>query len=675
MTGSVHETRIPRPDGGFLAATLYLPHGAGPESPAPVLLEALPYRKDDLTSGYRPEYVRFRDEHGYAVVRVDLRGTGSSVGVATDEYPPQEQADLVVAIAWVAEQDWCNGAVGMFGTSWSGFNSLQVAMARPPALRAICASYASDDRWTDDVHYYGGSLRLLDQVDYPLYMLAMNALPPVPAVFGPGWRDEWLRRIADTPPWQLTWLREQNRDPYWRQGSLRPDYGRIQAATMLIVGWADGYRNNSLRTARALRAAGVPVHVLAGPWSHQAPATARPGPNVDHVPLMARWFDRFLRDGVDEARDGRPGSADAPGDDDLALFVRRFAPPAAAAAHWAGEWWADTVRGLDERTRFDVSALGTVGDVREVRTDPDLGLAAWNSCAGALPWGQPTDQRFDDARALCVDRPVTAPTAVVGNPVVRLRLRPEVARAAVAVRLCAVAPDGTSLLVSRGLVNLSYRNGLTGAAPLTPSPVVPGEWYDVDVELETCSYEFGDAETLRIAIATTEWPNAVAPPDPHGFTVDLGASSVTLPVVSGPPEAPPPVLPVPPVDASADEPTDPGPDVDSSDVRWWTTHDVLDDRIGAHVDHGSSYAAPYGARCRERYTGSVEVSRRDWRQRAVAATSFEVTWPEATVTAESRLELLADSEAFDVTLTLAVTADGESVADRRWHERIPRDLG
>ena len=98
----------------------------------------------------------------------------------------QEQADLREVIAWLAERPWCTGAIGMFGTSWSGFNSLQMACERPPALRAVVASYASDDRWTDDVHYMGGALRLLDQVDYPLYMVAMNGLPPVPALYPTG---------------------------------------------------------------------------------------------------------------------------------------------------------------------------------------------------------------------------------------------------------------------------------------------------------------------------------------------------------------------------------------------------------------------------------------------------------------------------------------------------------
>ena len=141
-----------------------------------------------------------------------------------DEYTAAELDDICQVIAWLAEQEWSNGRVGMYGTSWSGFNSLQVACLRPPALGAIAPIYASDDRYTDDVHYMGGALKAVDLVDWVLYMVACNALPPVPAVFGDGWREEWARRVDEVEPWLLRWLEEQADGPYWRHGSVRPDY-------------------------------------------------------------------------------------------------------------------------------------------------------------------------------------------------------------------------------------------------------------------------------------------------------------------------------------------------------------------------------------------------------------------------------------------------------------------
>ncbi|MET1050950.1 MAG: CocE/NonD family hydrolase, partial [Acidimicrobiales bacterium] len=287
------ETWIEMADGVRLAVSLVLPDGDGPW---PSILEALPYRKDDLTVSYRGEYRRLADEGGFAVARVDVRGTGSSEGIATDEYPPEEQTDLAEVIAWLASQPWSNGNVGMYGTSYSGFNSLQLAARRPPALKAVCAIYATDDCFTDDVHYVGGSLRALDLVDYPTYMIAANALPPVPAVYGDGWREEWRRRVDGTEPWILRWLAEQTDSSYWRKGSLRegtrpPEsdqgYDRIGAATMLVAGWADGYRNNTFRTFERLT---CPKRLLAGPWSHMSTASSLPGPHIDLVPELIAWF-------------------------------------------------------------------------------------------------------------------------------------------------------------------------------------------------------------------------------------------------------------------------------------------------------------------------------------------------------------------------------------------------
>jgi len=158
---------IPMADGVRLAATLYLPEVGGPW---PALLEASPYRKDDV-SVWPDVYRRLRDEAGYAVCRLDTRGTGTSEGVAVDEYPPGEAEDVCAVIAWLAGRPWCTGAVGMFGSSYAGFATLHAAILAPPALRAIVPMYATDDRYTDDIHY-GGGIRKAAELNYPLSMVA-----------------------------------------------------------------------------------------------------------------------------------------------------------------------------------------------------------------------------------------------------------------------------------------------------------------------------------------------------------------------------------------------------------------------------------------------------------------------------------------------------------------------
>jgi uncharacterized protein len=628
-------------DGARLAATLYLP--ATPE-PVAAILEALPYRKDDLTASYRSEYERLRDEYGYAAVRVDLRGTGSSDGVATDEYPVQEQRDLAEAIGWIAAQPWCSGSIGMYGTSYSGFNSLHLAAHRPAALKAVIAIYSSDDRYTDDVHYMGGLVKALDLVDYPLYMVAMNALPPVPAAIGEKWRDAWQLRIDRTEPWLLTWLEEQRDGAYWRQGSLRPGYDRIEAATMLVGGWADGYRNNTFRTIAALAAAGVPHRLVLGPWGHASTSTALPGPRIDLVPEMVRWWDRWLR-GVDDGLDD-----EAP----ITLFARRSSPPEADLDEVAGEWRNEPAWPL-ERVADDTRSLGT--GRAEHRVVPDVGTAAWISGAGHLPWGQPQDQRHDDAASLTVDWAADG-LEILGHPVLAALISTDVPVATLSVRLCDVFPDGRSTLVTRGVLNLTHRAGHDRPEPMPIDTAV-----DVRVELEATSWTFDPGHRLRLAISGTDWPNTVAPPAPVTLTVDLGASTLHLPRVDGPSPCEPPALV-----ASSEEPHEP------SDVTWRVERDILRRETSCTVEHGSTYDEE-GVTCTEHYTGRVGINTRSHAQRVTATAAFTVAWPQATARSEAALAVDITAEAFEVDLTLRCHDGDEPFAERQWRRVIPRDLG
>ena len=127
---------IPLSDGTKLAARMWIPVDAETD-PVPALLEYLPYRKRDGTHVRDALTHPYFAGHGYAAIRVDMRGNGDSEGLMFDEYAQQEQDDALEVIAWLAEQPWCNGKVGMFGISWGGFNALQVAARKPPALKAI----------------------------------------------------------------------------------------------------------------------------------------------------------------------------------------------------------------------------------------------------------------------------------------------------------------------------------------------------------------------------------------------------------------------------------------------------------------------------------------------------------------------------------------------------------
>ncbi|MEO0921876.1 MAG: CocE/NonD family hydrolase, partial [Pseudomonadota bacterium] len=144
-------------DGVRLAATIWRPVNA---EPVPAILEFLPYRRMDGTAERDALTHPYFAGHGYACIRIDMRGSGDSDGVLTGEYLSQEQDDAVTIIAWLAQQEWCDGNVGMIGISWGGFNGLQVAARQPKALKAIVSICSTDDRYADDIHYMGGCLLL-----------------------------------------------------------------------------------------------------------------------------------------------------------------------------------------------------------------------------------------------------------------------------------------------------------------------------------------------------------------------------------------------------------------------------------------------------------------------------------------------------------------------------------
>ncbi len=325
------DVRIPTRDGTELSANVWRPapseDGAVPDGPVPAILEMIPYGKDNWRRNADVGRGEWFGARGYAFVRIDVRGTGSSAGVALDEYTEVETRDGFDAVEWVAAQPWCSGAIGMWGISYGAFTSIQVAKLRPPHLRAIVPVQGTDDRYATDVHYIGGCVTASELSQYGVSQVAMNAMPPDIGLRGDGWLEEWRARLEATPPWLIGWLRNQTDGPYWRPGSLAPDYDAIEAAIFNIGGWCDAYVDSAFRMQARCTA---PSRTLVGNWVHGWPHDSNPGPNLDELHEVVRFFDRWLKD-------ERNGLDDEPA---VVWFERDYSEPEPFPEAWPGRWRA-----------------------------------------------------------------------------------------------------------------------------------------------------------------------------------------------------------------------------------------------------------------------------------------------------------------------------------------------
>lgn len=511
---------IPMPDGCRLAARIWLPEDAEAQ-PVPAILEYIPYRKSDLRTKEDSINHPYYAGHGYAGVRVDIRGSGDSEGVLTDEYVQQELDDGLAILRWIAAQPWCTGRVGMLGISWGGFNGLQIAALRPPELYAVITVCSTDDRYADDVHYMGGCM-LTENVSWAGVMFAHNSCPPDPRHFGAGWRANWFERLRGSGLWLETWASHQTRDDYWRHGSVCEDFSAIRCPVYAVSGWADGYSNAVFRLMHQLD---VPRKALVGPWSHKYPHLGKPGPTIGFLQETLRWWDHWLKD---EAT----GVMDEP---QIRVWMQNSIEPATRYAQRPGRWIAEEewpsprIESRQLRlSRQGLTASGPAGESQALLCKSPLrtGLSAGKWCSYSAGPDLPGDQREADANSLNFDtEPLAATLEIFGAPVVEMVLSSDQPAAQVAVRLCDVAPDGASTRVTYGVLNLSHRE-----SHAHPEPLVPGNSYRVRVQLNEIAQQFAAGHRVRISVSSNYWPLIWPSPQPAALTLWSEASTLTLPV-------------------------------------------------------------------------------------------------------------------------------------------------
>jgi putative CocE/NonD family hydrolase len=683
------DVSIPARDGVGLSANIWrpLPRPDGSEERFPAILEMIPYGKDnwrraaDMTRG---EWFAAR---GYVLCRLDVRGTGSSGGVALDEYTADETRDGYDAVEWLAAQPWCDGNVAMWGISYGGFTAVQVAALRPPHLRAIVPVMATDDRYLDDVHYRGGCVTVSELSQYAVSQVAMNAMPPEAASRGAAWRDEWLERLDATPPWLFEWLRHQTDGPYWRQGSLAPAYDAIEAAIFNIGGWNDSYVDPAFRMQARCSA---PSHTLVGNWVHSWPHDAAPGPNLDELHEIERFLDRHLR-GTDNGWDAEPP---------IVWFEREYAAPEPFPAAWPGRWRAavgyphpeTTVQALPfggggpSRVSLGGPRTGESGvdTFRHRPTTGARGPLSWG--AGGAPNGLARDLRQDeDAGPTYTSDALDEAVEILGVPEVVVHLEVDAPVATLSVRLSDVAPDGSVALVSAGVLNLTHRR-----SHANPEPLLPGVVDEIRVPLRTAGYRWQPGHRVRIALASSLWPVLWPSPYPATFGVHRGPatpSRLELPVIppaGGPGDAEVPAFRTEPPDLHwpAPEALDRAGPARSDPPVWRIDEDVIGRSVTVHVHDGGEAIVPDGRRMYAAETLDMTAWDDDPAHAELDA-HVVYRWQEREADRGSeltRIEIRADARQtstatdFDLTVRLEVDVDGARFFERDWSESIPRHL-
>lgn len=513
---------IKMPDGCHLAARLWIPSIAE-KVEVPTIFEFIPYRKCDVTRARDDEMCGYFVTQGYACVRVDMRGSGDSEGMAPPMFDKQERHDGVAVLRWIAAQPWSNGKVGMIGLSWGGSNALFCAAEHPPELGAIICVAGPHDSYGRDLLYKGGCLTN-EVLRWANTLDGLNARPPNPSTVGKSWRPMWQTRLHRNKPEVFAYLRHQRRDDFWHERDLTEQLSSFTCPAFIVGGWADS--SVGTNAPDLIAAMPAPRRGLMGPWAHCYPHHGVPGPAIDFLFEAVDWFDQHLK----------KDTLERPVDPALRAWMledvpaRPFYPE--APGRWVAEpiWPSPNISPL--RMFLNKNELGSsplepfeTDECRSSQTVGMMGGKLMPSIDSAPREELPGDQSEDDAKSLCyTSPPLVDRLEILGAPEITLSLKVDRPLALIAVRLCDVAPNGKSKRVSYAVQNLTHRN-----SDMEPSPLIPGDAFQTRIRLHDIAYAFRPGHRVRIALSTTYWPLCWPSPEPVTLKVRTGESFVDLP--------------------------------------------------------------------------------------------------------------------------------------------------
>ena len=656
---SVREYWIPLHDGVHLSATIFLPQPQKAGERFPAVLEYLPYRKDESPT-HIPMHEYFA-RHGYASARVDIRGTGRSEGHApAREYSRQEQEDATEVIAWLAHQKWSNGSVGMFGISWGGFNSVQMAMRAPPGLKAIIAVDATEELFYEDVHFLDGMMHA-DEYELNVDLTtAMTRAPDFPT------DEKSLAERFDNPPWFVMYKQHARAGAFWDE-PVRP-LESIHVPMFLIGGFLDGYKDSIPRMLERVHA---PVKALLGPWNHSFPHHAVPGPAVEWRDQAVLWWDHWLK-GIDNHVMDGPA---------LAVYMNHWYPPDVGVDEIPGEWrlergWPPQgAQGVDYFPAADHTLSRSAASTSSAQQLAYRPAATQEAGGPDFWWGDVNgDQRSVDAYSLQYDSaPLESELAILGRPRACLDASADAPAAAWFVRISDLAPDGRETLVSGAGLSGAHRESMR-----EPTPLEPGREYRICFDLHMGSWVFPRGHRIHLAIGNAFWPTVWPTPFPMTTTLRIGGQQptvVTLPVVPVRNGLPVPRFAPPEAEPGVGEGDAPALHVSSNvpGQGWTVSHDPVTQV--AHVDWrgGSTDAFPWGSETIAEHMQYSADDQHPGHASVHGEAEMKVSLPGRELLWRGILDLTSDDTQFHAAYSRELYEGGKRIRERHWQADIPRD--
>lgn len=548
------DQHVPMEDGVQLSADIYLPDVPGKW---PALLILTPY--NNMTER-NVNFAAHFAVRGYAVVMVDLRGRHDSGGV-WDPYvnDPKDGYDTQ---QWIGEQEWSDGNIGTWGTSYVGFTSLMPAPYQSPYLKAMVPSV---NQQTNFGHLYNDGVMQLSNSMVAGFFWAGHTMQ---FTWGPGvtsnplldW-DKYFRRLPLITalddlaplPWYKDWIRHSTYDDYWKSYGVKEKYDQILAPAHFVTGWYDNLIHENFRNWVGFNkeggsdAARNGTKLLVGPWPHNVNVSGRraggywqevpmPGWVVDFGPdyqvdmkdLHLRWYDYWLK-GMDNGLD-----KEAP----IRIFVMR-------ANKWRDEWEWPLAR--TEWTKYYLNSGGSANSLYGKGTlstsPPPAGSTSdtfvydpaqpVESMGGQVtfprhqigPLDRQAVQRRQDVLVF-TSEPLTRKIEITGPIDVKLYAASDAVDTDFTATLTEVLPDGRAALISQGIVRASFRESLEH-----PSPIEPGKVYEYTIHVWETSWEFQPRSRIRLEISSSDfprWARNLNTGAPFGMTSEMRKAAQTI---------------------------------------------------------------------------------------------------------------------------------------------------